>query len=261
MNEIIEYDEISSKIDEVKEVCNFIPDATTKEGYEKSKRVSLAVGKILTTLEKSRRDKKAQYIDGGKRVDSQAKAIKLTLESMQLPHKEAYKNIDDAKKRREAERKQCLEDRVERMRDLPNAMRDMDSESIKLALESLHAEECLDFYEYTEHALKARNSSKKELASMFDNTLKREAETKELEVLRAQQAAQDQKDRDARIIADATAKEKAEAEQRAQNKAHQKAINHEAMSDLIMHGMCEGEAKALIKAIVNREIKHINISY
>ena len=34
---IAEYDEFAAKIEEIKDTANFIPDVSTKEGYEKSK--------------------------------------------------------------------------------------------------------------------------------------------------------------------------------------------------------------------------------
>ena len=81
---ITEYDEIRAKLEEVKDTCNFIPDVTTKEGYDKSKRVSLDVGKLLTALEKTRKDKKAYFLQGGKEVDTQAKVISSELEQYRL---------------------------------------------------------------------------------------------------------------------------------------------------------------------------------
>ena len=93
--QIVEYDEIREKLDEVKECCGFLPDVTTGEGYEKSKRVALDVGKLLTALEKKRKDKKAYFLEGGKQVDSQYKTIAAELEKYQLPHKNAYKELDN----------------------------------------------------------------------------------------------------------------------------------------------------------------------
>ena len=110
---IVEYDEVSQQIDEITEYANFIPDVTTDEGYEKSKRVSLDAGKLLTALEKTRKDKKSYFINGGKQVDLQAKAIAEKIELIQLPHKSAYKELDRLKKEREESRKLLLQTRIE----------------------------------------------------------------------------------------------------------------------------------------------------
>lgn len=225
MNQIVkvnEYDEFREKVDEIKGVCNFIPDVTTSDGYEKSKRVSLDIGKVLTSLEKTRIKKKADSIAFGKLVDFEAKAIREELEVFQLPHKEAYKELDNLKKEREATRKANLEMRVETIRSLPEAMRDSDSEGVKMALESLQQEGCLDFYEYTEHALKARNASKSELSNMYADKLKAEKDAVELAELRRKQAEQKQNDREERIAREAS--EKAEREAEAAKQAEQVAI-------------------------------------
>ena len=131
---IAEYDEFAAKMDELKDKANHIPDASNEEGYEKAKRIHLDFRKIENALEKVRKDKKAYFIQGGKEVDGQAKAIMKQIESLRIPHTEAYQEIDNAKKEREAKRKADLEERVEYIRTLPEAVKEMDSESIRCAL-------------------------------------------------------------------------------------------------------------------------------
>lgn len=207
---IVEYDEIREKLDEVKKTCNFLPDVSTKEGYDKSKRVSLDVGKLLTALDKKRKDKKAYFLDGGRSVDAQAKEIAAELEEFQLPHKDAYKELDQLKKDREIERKAKLEERVRYMRELPESMRDSDSDGVKMAMEFMQAEECLDFFEYTPQALEARNSAQKELGEMYIKLLASEKQAEELEKLRAEKLARDKADHEENIKREAAAKAEAE---------------------------------------------------
>ena len=209
--QIVEYDEIREKLDEVKESCDFLPDVTTDEGYEKSKRVALDVGKLLTALEKKRKDKKAYFLEGGKQVDSQAKTIAAELEQYQLPHKNAYKELDNLKKEREANRKAELERRVQEMRELPTVMQDSDSAGVKMAMEAMQAEECLDFYEYSMQALEARNAARTALGDMYVAKLKSEAEAVELEKLRAEKAKRDQEAHEESIRREASAKAEQEA--------------------------------------------------
>ena len=206
-----QYDEFEAQINEVADICNFIPDTTTKDGYEKSKRVSLDVGKVLTALEKSRKDKKADSIRIGKAIDSEAKSIKAKLEAIQLPHKEAYKTLDNERKQREQDRKDALELRVAELRDLPELLRESDSSSIAGALDQVNAEECLDFFEYTADALKARNASRAALADMHTKALQAEKDAAELAELRRAQAEKAIKDRE-QAAADNARKE---AEQKA----------------------------------------------
>ncbi len=219
---ITEYDEFQAKIGEVQEACNFIPDVSTDEGYAKSKRVSLDVGQILTKLEKVRKDKKAFFLEGGKQVDLQAKAIKNQLEEFQLQHKEAYKAVDQAKKDRENARKEALESRVEHMRTLAESMADSHSSEIQAAMQAMSDEECLDFFEFTESALKARNKARADLGELFVKKQKLEQDAIELEKLRKAVEEQAIKDRE-----EAIRKEASEAADRARVEAENRAIKAE----------------------------------
>lgn len=54
---------------------------------------------------------------------------------------------------------------------------------------------------------------------------------------------------------------KAEQERIAANKAHRRKINHEVLNGLVMFGLDEGTAKALIEAIAKSEIANVTINY
>ena len=237
---IVEYDEVAEQINVVRDKANFIPDVTTTEGYEKSKRVSLDIGKLKTALENKRKDKKAYFLEGGRQVDSQAKAIAEQLDQIQSPHLLAYKELDNLKKEREARRKQDLEDRVSSMRLLAESLAECSSDEIKRAMEDVNKEECLDFYEFTEHALKARNFARSSLAALYSKKLQEEKDAAELVKLKAEQAEREQKERDERIAREASEKaerEKAEAIEReqaaiaAQARAEQDAIEAKARAE------------------------------
>lgn len=223
---ITAYDDFRTEVEEAKNSCNFIPDMSTDDGYDKSKRVALDAGKILTAVEKTRKELKSESLEYGRMVDSEAKLIVEEIQAFQLPHKDAYKELDNLKKEREANRKANLEERVRVIRELPEAMADSDSEGIKMALESLATEECLDFYEYATPALLARNNSKEALSAMFATKLQQEKDAVELEELRKKQAEQELKDRDERIAKEAS--EKAEREAADARAAEQKAIDQAA---------------------------------
>lgn len=206
---IAEYDEMANKLDEIKEYSNFLPDVSTDDGYQKSKRVSLDIGKVKTSLEKARKDKKSFFIEGGKQVDTQAKLILKKLDDMQLPHMEAYKELDNLKKEREAKRKQELEERVSFMRNMPELMSESSSDEITGAMNDLNQQDCEGFYEFTSAALKTRNDSVKALGELLAKALKAEKDAEELAELRKLQALRDQKDRDDKIALEA--RQKAEA--------------------------------------------------
>lgn len=225
MNNLVkinEYEEFRNQVAEVKDTCDFLPDVSTDEGYNKSKRVALDVGKILTAVEKKRKELKSESLAVGKAIDSEAKEIVAEVEAFMLPHKNAYKELDALKKEREANRKQGLSDRVEVIRTLPESMADSDSEGVKMALESLQKEECLDFYEFATEALKARNASREALGNMFAAKLKEEQDAIELAKLKKEQIEREQKEREDKIADDAAAA--ADAAKREAEDAKQKAV-------------------------------------
>lgn len=210
---IVEYNEIAMQLDTAREYSNFLPNVTTKEGYEKSKRVSLDIGKLKTALEKTRKEKKAYWLEGGKQVDLKAKEIAAQLDEMQQPHLQAYKELDNIKKEREAQRKAELEERLSNIADLPTLMQDASSDELIGALQSLESETCEEFYEYTADALKARNRSIEMLGEMLVKAKKAEKDAAELAELRKQQALREQQERDERIAQEAAAQAKAEEEE------------------------------------------------
>jgi hypothetical protein len=228
-NGVAAYDEFRAKITEVKEACNFIPDVTSDEGYEKSKRIALDVGKILTALEKKRKDLKAESLEYGRKVDAEAKSIAEELASFQLPHKEAYKELDNLRKEREANRKANHEQRIESMKGLRVELEYSTSDEIKAALESLKSNDCSDFDEYVELAKRARDDAIESLTKHLSAKLKHEQEQAELARLRAEDEARKQKEHEERIAneareqAERAAAEKIEAERRAKAAAEQAA--------------------------------------
>ena len=138
---------------------------------------------------------------------------KQLIESFQLPHKNAYKELDDLKKQREAERKAKLEERVEDLRLMPERMIDASSDEVMEALKIINAEECLDFAEYTQRALECRNASRDTLQDMFTRKQKEEQEKAELERLRKESEERARIEREEQIKRDAAAK--AEEEKKA----------------------------------------------
>lgn len=209
---IVEYDAISAQIDDLADQANFIPDVASEEGYDKSKRISLDVGKVLTNLEKARKAKKAHYLAGGREVDAQAKLIVEKLEQIQLPHKEAYKELDRLKLEREEERKAKLQAQVDHIKNLPTAHADSLSTEVKFIIDNLIDLGDMDYEEFTPQAERALDETLKALNDMFAKKEKAEKDAIELEELRVKQAAQEKKDREEKIAKDAAAAAEKEKE-------------------------------------------------
>lgn len=288
---IAEYDEFRAGMSTMKDECNFIPDTSTAEGYQKSKDVALKHKKSLTALEKKRKEKKKFYLDGGRAVDAQAKVIEAEMSGYIEPHLTAYKAIDTAKKEREAKRVAALEERVASIADLPELLRESSSEEVKHALESLQVEECTGFEEFEQAGLKARNASRKALAVMFGDKLKAEEDARELARLKKENEAREQKEREDKIREDAKrnaereaqkviddnnarierealakkqAEDKAEADRiaREADTEHKAKINNYILNELVsLCGLSSEDAKAVVRVIAQKKVDHISITY
>ena len=199
LKEIGAYDSERAQIAKVKDYCNFLPDVTTSEGYEKSKRVSLDVGKILTSVEARRKELKSDSIKTGQAIDSEAKTIVEELAGLQLPHKAAYKELDNLKKEAEANRKASLEQRIEDMRGLPVFLANETSDTICDAMDGVVENLCLDYDEYGNQSMKVRNDTITALEELFNLKVNAEKDAAELAVLREAAAAQKLIDDEARI--------------------------------------------------------------
>lgn len=251
---IVEYERFKEDLEVAKVQCDFLPDTSTKEGYEKSKRVALDNQKPVTALEKARVAAKAYWMEGGRQVDAQAKQLKKEFEEYILPHKEAYKKLDNEKKEREVKRKADLEERVNYLLTLAEAMADSDSESIAIAAQQVNDEDCEGFFEFTENALKARNKARNDLALLLERKLKEEKDAKDLAELRAKQAAQEIKDREEEIRREASeeadrlkreAIEREEAAKREAIESEQRRIEAEKHAEL---NRVEAEKNAKVQA-------------
>jgi len=99
VKELVEFDRISAGMADIQEQGNFLPDTTTKEGYEASKRFVLDVTTpTRTDLGKAHKTAKAYWITGGKNVDTKKNEIMDLLLDIQKPHQEAYQEFDQIKK-------------------------------------------------------------------------------------------------------------------------------------------------------------------
>ena len=97
--DLTKFDKVMSDVKEIQEKGNFLPDCTTKEGYDASKRFVLDVTTpARKALEKVHKEVKKPFWDACKMLDGKKKELMPVLEGIEAPHKEAYKAIDQAKK-------------------------------------------------------------------------------------------------------------------------------------------------------------------
>ena len=213
--EITEYNEFEAKITSLEDTCNFIPECKTEEGYDKSKRVSLDVGRVLTALEKKRKEIKAPALERCKFIDSEAKSLKDRIEAAQLPHKEAYKLIDDEKKLIEHERSTHITNRLNVLLNIVASLHLDDSATVGIAIDKLIADEFLDCDEKTGFALIEKKRILLDLQGLMESKFKAEKDAEELVRLKAESEARERKDREEAIAKKAAEDARIAAEQKA----------------------------------------------
>lgn len=121
---ITEYNETAARIAELKSTYGTeVPDASTKDGYDRAKQIAGEMTTLRTSLEKKRKEYKAPVLAFGKMIDSEAKRITAEIVEIEEPFKSAYREIDEEKKRIKLE----IEERIIYIKDMPT--RAIESES------------------------------------------------------------------------------------------------------------------------------------
>ncbi len=111
MEQLKAFDKVLADAQEIKEKGNFLPDCSTKEGYQASKDFVLkTTTPARTALAKAHKEAKAFYLEGGRTVDAKKNELMAMLEEAQTPHQLAYKAVDDEKKRIKEAKETAIQD-------------------------------------------------------------------------------------------------------------------------------------------------------
>ena len=229
VNELVEFDKIAAGIADIQEKGNFLPDTSTKEGYEASKRFVLDVTTpTRTKLDKAHKKAKAYWVAGGKNVDGKKNEIMDLLVEIQKPHQDAYKAFDQAEKDKKAKFEADIQDKIMVIYNYrilpPNSNSETISEMIQQCGETDTQE---GFYHLAKEAASARAESLQVLNELLLGAVSHEAEQKrqaelaeenrlrqieidkQQEVMRLQQEEMDRKQAEfERVANEAAAKER-----------------------------------------------------
>ena len=129
-HQIQEYDPYRQQMAELQDICNFIPDTSTTEGYDKSKRLALDGRKVFNALESARKVKKADILETGRLIDSECKEIQGQISQAINPHLVAYKEVDNRERIRKEELDRSIDSRIEAFRNCVYLGSDMDSSEL-----------------------------------------------------------------------------------------------------------------------------------
>lgn len=193
------------------EIDAFVPDTSTRKGREAIASIAYKVARSKTALDNAGKDLVAELKEVPKKIDAERKRMRDLLDVWQAEVRKPLTEWEEAEKAR-VDRIQA---QVSRLADTD--VTEMSAADIKVSINNLEAHAIDARYEEFEaeaHRVKAAS-----LATLRDALAKREqyeAEQAELERLRAEAAAREQKEREERIAREAAEAERLAAERRAQ---------------------------------------------
>lgn len=193
------------------EIDGFIPDVTTRKGREAIASIAHKVARSKTALDDVGKQLVADLKEVPKKIDAERKRMRDMLDAWK---EEVRKPLTDWEQA-EADRVAAHQASIEHLR---NTNTDgATAAMIQALITDLEQEEVgQEYEEYEAEAHRVKAASLETLRAALSVRQRYEAEQEELAELRRKQAEQEQKDREARIAAEAAEKASREAEQRAQ---------------------------------------------
>lgn len=224
--DLTKFDKVIADVDAVKEAGNFIPDMTSKDGYEASKRFVLDnTAPMRKALEKAHKDIKAPFWDACKFLDGKKKELLTMIEEIEAPHKVAYKEHDAEIKRKKEAYEQAVQAKLDWFDHILNESFNATSEQIEKRLEDCQDYE-MDFDFFGNRIVEAQEKQADAISKLTDRLtqqvmfeqserqrLEFEAKQRDLEEREAKLAAAEKAKVDA-INLEQEAKERAEREEK-----------------------------------------------
>lgn len=244
VKELKEFDVIAAGMADIQEKGNFLPDMSTKKGYEASKRFVLdETTPTRTKLKDAHAKGKAYWLDGGRAIDKKKNEIMDLLLEIQKPHQDAYKEFDQIEKDKKQKFEDDLQARIDVFTNYMQHSSHLSSEQITNMIQECGEVDTQEgFYHRAKDAFTARSNALDFLNDALVAAVNREAEQKaqkelyeknrlaeidlqkQQDAMRLQQEAIDNKQAELdRIENEANAKAQAEADekQRLINEAEQ----------------------------------------
>ena len=237
--DLAKFDKVIADVDAVKDAGNFIPDMSTKDGYEASKRFVLDnTAPMKKALEKAHKEIKAPFWDACKMLDSKKKELLVMIEDIEAPHKDAYKLHDAEVKRKKEESERAVQTKLDWFDDVLSFSFNATSEQVEKALEDCQDYE-MDFDFFGKRIVEAQEKQADTISKLTDRLtqqvmfeqsekqrLEFESKQRELEEREAKLFAAEKEKQDA-INLEAELKERAEREAKQEEERKQSELNHQ----------------------------------
>jgi len=177
VKELVEFDAIAAGIAEIQEKGNFIPDMSTKEGYQASKRFVLdETTPTRTRLDRAHKTAKAYWKLGGQNVDNKKNEILDLLVEIQKPHQDAYKEFDQIEKDKKLKFESDIQDKINFFNVCCHQASSANSTGISDLIDSCGEIDTDEgFYHLKKEAIKARADALEFLGEALASAASREA--------------------------------------------------------------------------------------
>ena len=195
------------------EVTGHEPDLKTKKGRDAIASRAFKVRKIKTALDGLGKEQVDRLKEIPKLIDAERKRMREELDALADEVRKPLTEWEEAEANRIAMHRNGLESMASQAREVG----DLNSDALRLRIESVEAEvigESWEEFEAEAHRVKAK--ALEILNTALAERQKHEAEQAELADLRRKQAEQEQKDREAEIARQAADKARVDAEAKAQ---------------------------------------------
>lgn len=193
------------------EIDSFVPDVSTRKGREAIASIAYKVARSKTALDAVGKELVAELKEVPKKIDAERKRMRDLLDAWQADVRRPLTEWEEA----EAARVERIQAQVNRLADTD--FTDMSAADIKASIDNLE-DHVIDarYEEFEPEAHRVKAASLATLREALAARQKYEAEQAELERLRAEAAAREQKEREERIAREAAEAERLAAERRAQ---------------------------------------------
>ena len=193
------------------EIDSFVPDVTTKKGRDAIASMAYKVAKSKTALDDVGKELVADLKELPKKIDAERKRVREILDAWRDEVRKPLTDWEQAEDDRIANHKNAIAFILQ-----SSVVEDVNSKTIKEKIADIEAIAVgKHFEEFELEAMHAKEHSLEKLQKLLFKTEKHEEEQKELEKLRAESAAREQKEREERIVREAEERAKLAAEETA----------------------------------------------
>lgn len=200
-NQLEKYNPFEADLISLENECNFLPDVSNKDGYEKSKRIGIDGRAFEIKVDEFRKQGKKELSQDATNFHEAGKAACDRISQAYKPHQEAYKAVDEEKKRVKAEKEAEITARINVFSESVTSSAGMNSVSISSVIDNLMA----DPMEYGSRTIEAGDSRQRAitaLESMKAAAILSEAQAEEINRQREELVAQQEESRKAQAVID-----------------------------------------------------------